>query len=329
MILDPTLRVLHLDGSGSGTCGDCMLKGWFSYVAGRSAGRQGGWVSRFDSVALVAGKAVHAALETRYRAAPSGPATPAVRELAMSAADLVWQGKVFRDPDPDKEPEWRTDQRCRELLSAYFDHWQDEDFVVREVEAPFSRRIGDLDGPGGKWAVLWQGRRDLTVVYRRADGEEWVMDHKTSTDERSDVVKKWTRNRGQLGYVWSRGLKTGRRPEGFVMNILQWRKPQVEPRLNKDGTPRKQREAKPRNEFDRVPIPVEDWMIDEWRQGVLSDAQRIIDAYGSGVWPASGKDCAFCPFFNYCTLPPCDRETALERSGGLRPQDWSPLTESV
>jgi hypothetical protein len=320
MIIDPTLRVLHLDGSGSGTCGDCMLKGWFSYVAGMVEGRQGGYVSVWDSVPMVAGKAIHAALETRYKAAPAGLPSTTNLTAALTASDAVWQGKEFREPLPGKEPEWRTSARCLELLAAYFNHWGEEDFVVREVEAPFSRRIGDLDGPGGKWAVLWQGRRDLTVVYRKSNGAEWVMDHKTSTDERSDQVRKWTRNRGQLGYVWSRGLKTGRRPEGFVMNILQWRKPLA--RAAKEG-------SKPRNEFDRVPIPVEDWMIDEWKAGVLADAQRIIDAYGAKCWPASGKDCAFCPFFNYCTLPPKDRETALERSGNLKPQTWSPLTESV
>lgn len=141
------------------------------------------------------------------------------------------------------------------------------------------------------------------------------MDHKTAQSE-TNIFHSWGQSLSQLGYVWSRQQFTGKPLEGFIMNILGWRKPAKSATL-------------PRFFFNRVPCSVTQEQLDEWRVHVLVYAKNILEAMLTDTWPKSG-DCfdygAHCQYWDACLYPKERRENLL-RTGAYKRNDWSPLSE--
>lgn len=305
-LLDPETDhpCLVLDGSG---VSDWLRCG--QYYGFRHHVNRGGIVPAEDSVNLVAGSAVHAALEVLYR--HRGPRTPELWATMQKAQLDKWTSSTA-------VPDWRSPAWVEALLKAYLDRYPDEPFAVREVEAPFARALGQVRVGSRQYGVIYQGRRDMVVAYRGTTGDEWVVDHKTAQSE-SNLPVQWGQSLSQLGYCWSREQLTGRRPAGWIMNVLLWRKPVA-------------KESKlPRFDFFRVPVNLQQWMLEEWKQSVLYYAQQIIERMLAGQWPKNPGSClaygARCPFWEPCTSPPTSRERLIA-SGSFRRNDWSPLRET-
>lgn len=311
---DPGNQTLVIDGSALISWGECPTKAWFKHVAGGT-----GLAPSLMPAALCAGGALHEALRVRYTRCAVGAVPPDCR-AAMDAA--VWQ--YYADNPPVES--WRTPEEVLRLIDAYLREYPTEAFNVLDCETGFCHDLDHVIVGGAEWLVRWMGKRDLVISYHSEPTLAWCMDHKTDSTE-SNLYVKWQQNRSQLGYVWSWQQQTGVKPEGFVMNILRWREPLKEKPLKKDGTPRKRRDdEKPRHEFFRVPIRVEQWQLDEWRAGVLHDAASIIASYQSGVWPKSAAECPFCPFAEPCSFPPEQRLRAAQQLP-FKPNTWSPMHE--
>lgn len=308
-LLDPSSPspCLVLDGTGLNDWLRCgQFYGFRHHLHG------GGVVPAEDSINLVAGGAVHAALEVRYR--HRGAVTPALLAEMSAAQRAHWAASTCT-------PDWRCPDYADTLVQAYALAYPQEQFLVREVETPFCRTLGTVEVHGRRYGVLYQGRRDLVVSYIGTEGQEWVMDHKTSSSE-SNLPVQWGQNMSQLGYCWSRQQLTGRPVEGFIINSLLWRKPVAK------------KSDLPRFAFQRVPILVAPWQLEEWRENVLTRAREIIETMREDAW-ASRKNpdsClkygAKCPYWDACTSPARVRERLLQ-SGGYRANDWSPLKDGM
>ena len=305
-------QTLVLDGSALGRWGECPTKAWFGSVAGGT-----GLAPVLMPAPLCAGGALHEALRVRYTRCAVGAVPPDCR-AAMDAA--VWS---YYAENPPSES-WRTAEEVLKLLDAYLKEYPTEAFNVLDCEKGFVHDLGRVIVGGAEWLVRWMGKRDLVISYHSEPDKAWCMDHKTDSSE-SKLYVKWQQNRSQLGYVWSWQQETGTKPSGFTMNVLRWRQPLADKPLKKDGTPRKSSD-KPRHEFFRVPIRVEQWQLDEWKAGVLHDAASIITSYQTDVWPKSAAECQFCPFSEPCTVEPKARLRVAQHLP-FKPNTWSPLHE--
>lgn len=312
-LLDPTSRTpcLVLDGTG--------LNDWLrcgQFYGFRHHVNQGGLVPTEEAIELTAGGAVHDALEARYKL--RNASTPEMLAAMRTAQRAHWAASTCT-------PDWRCPDYVDTLLEAYLLEYPQEPFAVREVEAPFARSLGTVEVAGKRYGVLYQGRRDLVVSYSGTEGLEWVMDHKTTQSDNTNLPVAWGQSLSQLGYCWSRQQLTGRPVEGFIMNILGWRKPL--------GSPSKP-SSLPRFFFKRVPMTVYPWQLEEWRQNVLGRAREIIGAMLADDWATrkNPNSCLAynrqCAFWSACTSPPHVRARLLS-SGEYRRNSWSPLGDGT
>lgn len=140
-------------------------------------------VSQSTSRALALGSAVHAGLESWWRARQDG-ALPYALPSALVAAESAY-------PSEDRY----AVAMLRALLTAYDARWSAwaETVTVLGVEVPFATPL--LHPVSGKPARTWRVAGKIDVLARLADGRVAIIEHKTSSQDAgagSDYRRKLT-----------------------------------------------------------------------------------------------------------------------------------------
>jgi hypothetical protein len=168
------------------------------------------------------GKAIHAALETRYRTCGGKRPTDEQQAAVIDALH-----KAYGDEQQPEGDDYLNPQRLAEVVTQYrdgcryemgkagkngiyqFPGYGDEGFEVLAVELPFAVKLGEIVGayPGIKAFETWThipliyiGRSDLVVRFQER-GETVVVDHKTGRRFDNSTVVHWTVAAGPKGYA--------------------------------------------------------------------------------------------------------------------------------
>lgn len=301
-LLDPT--TLPIDNSSLETFKTCARMWQYAKVQRRK--RAGAEAS------LDFGKAIHAALETRYKQAGAAAPSDAVAAAMHAAIDTAYTGI-----DTPLE-EWKTLARANEIVDLYNAERQAEPFEVLAVEAPFAIPVGEVQGI----RVLWTGRIDLLV---RWEGMVYVLDHKTMGQWSSGKGAEFENSAQFKGYAWAmqemhrlHGAPFPERVHGFCLNALVMRKPANSPRA-----------TVPRNEFHRTRCFYSQERLEEWRSDMLEWVNTLMTQAARGYLPMNTKHCASffgrnCPYLDCCTAPVEQRQLVL--GSDLYVDDtWNPL----
>jgi hypothetical protein len=174
------------------------------------------------------GKAIHAALETRYRTCGGKRPTDEQQAAVIDALHKAYGDE--QQPDGD---DYLNPQRLAEVVNQYrvgcryemgkagkngiyqFPGYGDEGFEVLAVELPFAVVLGKLTappnmivdhpqavrvGPVAVIPLIYIGRSDLVVRFQER-GETVVVDHKTGRRFDNSTVVHWTVAAGPKGYA--------------------------------------------------------------------------------------------------------------------------------
>ena len=264
---------------------------------------------RPPSPALSYGTAAHNALEVLYKHA--GNWTDAVVE----AAKLEVHKHFLNSPAP--EGEWRDETHCTLLIDKYIQHYSGNDPIKPIlhngeffVENAFEIELGkiningllpfsefDLTGSGDNERgcnvrnirVFWTGKIDVACDHL---GGFYVFDHKTTSMEGATFYKQFELGQQPMGYAWVLWQLTGRRPNGFIVNVLGSRKPTKTGRTYS---------------FNREVYQYREDQLLEWHQ----DTQTLVSDFLSHMlrdyFPKSTVWCVgkygTCPYHEVCTLP--------------------------
>jgi len=267
--------------------------------------------------ALDFGKALHAALEVRYKQlgnrAAIGTSVPAEMHTAIDAAYAGIETPL---------DEWRTLARAHETVDLYNDAYAHEPFDVLGVEVPFAVPVGTV----GAYRVVWTGRIDLLVGW---DAQVLVMDTKTMSSWGSGKSGEYDNSAQFKGYAWAmqemhrlHGEPFPAQVHGFCLNAIVLRKPGVT-----------ERTKLPRTEFHRTRCWYSQERLEEWRIDMLAWVATLLDYAQRGYMPMNTKHCASfyggnCPMLDVCTSPPAQRALVLA-SDLYTDNTWNTLERDV
>ena len=250
-----------------------------------------------ESEALVFGKAIHAALETLYRA------DPAKRSLSdMIAAFEAAGASLASVPEGEK----RSISNGVKILNRYFasyasDPWviyfdANGPFVERSFELPFKTHNKFTSWPWTTTDVFVHGQIDA-VMQNTDTGELVVVDHKT-TSTVSDLINRVKPNLQFSLYAWAAnqmGLKVSR----VMVNGIQV--------------------AKTKSDFLRI---FTDRGPDDFAELDLSITHAIEQYdkfFASEAWPMNTSSCSNyggCQYLGICQLDKSLKENAIRAQYG-------------
>lgn len=270
-----------------------------------------------ERVALTFGGIVHKILEARYRAVTSLHAqTEEVTHVMLATAE-----REFAKWSPP-EDDYRNFSCAVELIRRYSEEYPFEQFEVCRlpdgspmIEVPFALPLGSVTRSDGKVIkIVWQGRIDLCYISTNGGGL-YVMDHKTTSIMGPSWASSFTLSHQLHGYAWAVEQLLQREVSSAVVNGLGIRKPT---RTGKSF------------EFQRVVVPIQRSLLDEWKQDTLHILSDYIEMALRGYFPKHVTWCqgkfGECPFFKVCTLPTEDQREIVLDSGEYQRNEWSPLT---
>lgn len=294
--------------------------------------------------ALDFGKALHAALEVRYKQAGNHAVIEGTAHAMHTALDAAYAGV-----DTPLE-EWRTLARAHEVVDLYNQEWGVEPWEVLGVEVPFATELGNV----GPYKVVWQGRLDLLLWW---EGQIYVGDHKTMQQWSKGKTSEYDNSAQFKGYAWAmqemhrlHGAPFPPLVAGFLLNALVTRKPYSERALktaSKAGIDSNEafmeaargvseldaylgkRKGLPRNEFHRNRVFYSQERLTEWRVDALAWVRTLLDYAERGYWPMNTRHCSnyyggACPMLDVCTAPIAQRKMVLA-SDMFCDNTWSPL----
>lgn len=265
--------------------------------------------------ALTFGGAIHKALEHRYKNDKDLKGGEATESAMLSAFATALEGR------PISEDDYRNyDYGCG-MLRQYNTCYPVEEFEIATtpmgelmVELPFAIALGTVHyGTAGlvQIPVIYTGRLDLGIYL--PDGSFWVMDHKTSSIVGDSFYAQQAMSAQQEGYNYACWRTTGKRPEGFIINMLASRKP------SKTGKG---------IEFNRQRVYLSEERLEEWKQNTLVLVQEMMDYFSLSHFPMRKAHCVGkygrCQFYDVCSLPQGQRHLLLE-SNLFTTNTWSPL----
>ena len=265
--------------------------------------------------ALTFGGAIHKALEFRYRN-DKNLSSPATTECGM----IDEFGRCLSER-PIAEDDYRNyDYGCG-LIRKYNAMYGLEPFSIATapvgelmVELPFAIALGLVHNPRTDVAipVIYTGRLDLGI-YDDIDGTFWVMDHKTNSIVGDSFYAQQAMSAQQEGYNYACWRTMGKRPEGFVINMLATRK---ETKSGKGI------------EFNRQRVYLSEERLVEWEKNTLILIQEMITYVATETLPMRKAHCVSkygrCQYYDVCSLPQNQRATLLE-SNLFTTNTWSPL----
>jgi hypothetical protein len=290
-----------------------------------------------DSWDLVAGRAIHEALDVRQKALMRGERRSDVLLRLMEASLEGFLRDLTVPPD-----EYRTLGRLKEVVGVYQQTFEAEPFEIVESEQAREKELGvalwwdglyvNMDGSVGCWrscVVKWQGKLD--GLWRNPDTSELsVKDTKTSSrDEFADSEggefskgeAKYQMSGQLMGYAWL--CSTPERPvTGAVLDQVVIRKP----------VQRVTAKTPPQNEAKRRFFHWTSGQIEEWRRDTLANIGEWLTACAkadNAPPPMTKTNCAWprvCPYFSSC-VQPTESERMVKLAGPrYRDRTWNPMT---
>lgn len=270
-----------------------------------------------------AGKALHVALEHRYRKLGS-----AACDAATEAEMLALLEREFEGMEVPMETHL-TLARCKEAVVEYNKARGAEPFKVLAVEMPYAVPLGTVKTRGVKLPpevqIIWTGRSDLITEWE--GGEVHTTDHKSTSRWDASKQAGFAVDDGQKGYAWSCQELARLHPEaglpkrvhGFCVNNLT-----IRPELKRASA-----NALPRFEFNRVRFYWTQAMLEEWRTNTLAIIEGWLEHYERGYFPMHRRNCAnlygrACGYKDVDDVPPEQRALVLG-SDLYQDATWSPL----
>ena len=198
----------------------------------------------------------------------------------------------FEDPIDD----FRTLGRAQEVLIGYAKKYQEDSDITKIsfTETPF-----DVVFPDG---FKWGGIMDMWCTYH---GEEYPVEHKTTSRYGATYFDEFKRGPQPLGYVLAGAQLQGTWPAGVLFNIIVNRKASWE--------------------FVRRPILYPGWLVAECRDMQIENYKAIVekrertkheyDVWDAKIWRPNFYNCVGkygkCSAFDICHSMPENREKVL------------------
>lgn len=287
-------------------------------------------------IALTFGGAIHAALEVYYKLRDS-PDKSKVLELCRKAID-----NIYKDYSLDYFNEYRTPDYCYECFLKYIQHYNQEHLVPVEadgkllIEFSFVLDLAELSIPSSvfhtyglgtltddktkessasgdiKVHVKWTGICDMIA---NINGENWVIDHKTTSILLNDFFDGFNLSMQPIGYVNAARLAfLHLNIIGFMANILACRRP------TKTG-----KNFEPHRSFHRY----EEFHFEEWKNDAINLISEFIYNLVKNSWPKKTTWCVGkfgkCPYLDVCSLPPAHRIHLLNSDQYVN-NTWKPVS---
>jgi hypothetical protein len=306
------------------------------------------------------GKAIHAALETRYRACGGKRPTDEQQAAVIDALHKAYGDE--QQPDGD---DYLNPQRLAEVVNQYrdgcryemgkagkngvyqFPGYGDEGFEVLAVELPFAVQLDVIVRPREPLVpLIYIGRSDLVVRFSER-GETVVVDHKTGRRFDNSTVVHWTVAAG---------------PKGYARCIPQWiaegidHLPQAVREAMLPFEPERKRLAavgvtaingfmlnqltirnvsdlsrckEAPTSFHRHQVFYDSHVLDEWRADTLNWAASWLRWSAERSWPLNDNRCSshygmICPYYECCSSPPDQRDLVLS-TDLYQDNTWNPL----
>ncbi len=220
--------------------------------------------------ALSFGGAIHDALDAYYST------------KSMDAGISAFK-KNYSDIEGD---DLRTVENGVNVLEHYAQIYKHEPFEpATKPEEGFAVPIGD---------IMWGGRVDLPVNW---NGQNWVMEHKTTTILRSNYPIPFTIDKQLTSYVVGMELLTGKKYVGCIVNVLEvWKK-------NMRIT---SRTKTPEQRFARFPFMRSKMLKERFKLNILRIVRDIKWCEENNeFYEAENRDACFtynkpCPYLDLC-----------------------------
>lgn len=279
---------------------------------------------------------MHAALEVYYKLHDEEDKSK-VLQLCRQAIDASFAEATINFLD-----EYRTPDYCYNCFLQYITHYGKESLtpVKRDdkplVEFSFALDLAMMEidsstffhyGPGcltdneekeissaGSIPIhiKWTGICDLVATI---NGENWLIDHKTTSILSADFFDGFNLAMQPVGYVNAAKLAF---PDlniaGFMVNTLACRKP------SKTG-----KGFEPHRSYLRY----ESWHFDEWKNDVVQLIGEFLHNLTLNNWPKKTTWCVGkygkCPYLDVCSLPPDYRLHLLESDQYVY-NTWKPVS---
>lgn len=271
-----------------------------------------------------AGKALHSALEHRYRTHGAAPPTEGTESEMLAILEGCYAGLDV----PDNTH--LTLARMKEVVLAYNRECGQEPFRVRGVEVPYAVPLGVVPTTGKKLPrevnVVWTGRSDMVTEWEQ--GTIYTTDHKSMGRYDGSTLAKFENDDGQKGYAWSLQEVARLHPElglppvvhGFCLNAIVVR-PEYKRAPASGGLPRFEVH---RHRFHWLPA-----MLEEWRTNTLAIIGTWLEHYERGYFPMHRRNCAsyfgrMCPYKDVDAVVPAQRAMVLA-SDMFKDVTWNPL----
>lgn len=259
------------------------------------------------------GKAIHSALEFRYKLCGSEKMT-----VEQQAQQEVLLEKIFESIQVE-EGDYLNLGRAKEALAYYNEEYPTEPYRVIGTEQGMEKELGEVEVKGKKVLIVWQCRIDGIVLY-----EQKVMPRDFKTSKHFDANRdaaKW-RMHGQLRgncYCLS-GQKYGKVRDFWVDNLVV-----------REPLTRNVKNAKPRNEFHRSQYSVTDAEMEEWRTDCLREIEVWLNQCAENRPPPMRRiSCAWpskCQFHDVCGIS-SGEEARMKwlYSGAYKDNDFNPMS---
>lgn len=282
------------------------------------------------SAKMVAGIAIHEALEYFYSLTPEVRATREAQELAITTALTSWESFSIDRGLMDPDSTHLSEDNIARILEAYFHYWQHEAIDIYE---PIHLTLDDLDlsdvlaarfktnddgalilgesnlimrFPLPDGTLVFAGKPDLPV--RDQLGRVYIMDHKTTSSYLSDWWAKQFQvsNKMRIYMAMIRSLLS-ETPAGAIINGIYVGKHATNPNSKATKFTRYTYDFTP----DHIDEAVANWHA--WK--------KVAEHYAStGYYP---QGCAFggCSMPDLCRRDPATREEVIAT-------DYAPSTRN-
>lgn len=277
-------------------------------------------VAKADS--LVKGSAIHIALETWW-GAPSNADR-------WGDVERWFENPTTRDGEVvELEPYTRA--YCWALMAGYHARWGQQELEVLGVEKRFDIPLRNPET--GAESRIWRVGGDLDALVRNPIAEEWVVEHKTSSDDITPGSDYWRQLRldAQVSTYLEGAKSFGYAPMGVLYDVIG--KPDCRPlkatpeesrkytkktgelyanQRATDETPDEYRDRvlgkiaeDPNRYYQRADVVRLESEAEEAAADLWQTAQMIREAQRLGRWPRNPDACfnyhQACEYFGVCT----------------------------
>jgi hypothetical protein len=246
------------------------------------------------------GSTIHRGLETRYKLVDTNPVDDATT-MVINTAMHEWQQE-----NPQPIGDFRNYDHAVKFLAVYNQIYKKETFNIithngkKIIESSFLLPLGTVQNI----PILYSGKIDLGI---ESNGI-WSFDHKTAFMFGEGFDKQMAMDGGQLGYCWALGQTLQVTPRGYIIDAMRVRRPKKEDEFGGtapiDGT-----------DFKRIPCPVSQEQVEEWKKDTLTIVSDIFNCYDRGYFPRHRWQCVgkygICEYYDVCSTNITQREQII------------------